>query len=391
MRKTIFLLFVFLFILSGNVFAYPFNPICEPFEALVSNKDGADYYEMDEREIVAIGKIKYNEKVDIIEEYEVENELYGLIEIENKNYYIKIDDVKSTDKFYNNINKDKTQEIIVFAQNGTKMRNGPSENYYSEIEVIPKGTKLQGYFEGTENTNVYWFMVEYNGKKGWINCNSKEFGKLYKSNRNIMILNDTEVFKDIENSKKVDTLKANTEISTENLISFDFKYTFMDEQTKSGFNIDEDAISENNYIILDDKEGYINIKKYANNTESTYILKEETPLYKEPNADSKIIVDSIPADTELSYNYYTSVGRPEDKMEWKHGIWAYTTYNGKTGWVQIVDEEYLENRDKTLNQFETVITEEETSNNKVIIICVLSVVLVILIVVLIYVRKNKNK
>ena len=396
MKKTFLIIFSLILFCGINNLSYAYleEPIFEPFEAVVSNEEGAEYFEITYDEIESIGKKKYQEKVSIVEEYEVENELYGKLDSE-ENYYVKISDLKATDEEYKKINQEKSQDIIVVA-NEIQVRKGPSEKYYSVVSKIPKGTKLTGYFAKDSENLIHWLYVEYNGTNGWINCDIGEVGYQYSLTSNLLNIEKVSIFKENNEQDKIGEIPAYEIINYQNLIAVNFKYIFMSDLVKKGFNYDENTFVENNYITYNGIEGYVTIKQYGEECNDTYEVKEEMALYESPSGDSRVLIKEIPLGTSLQYNYYSTMGR-SDGTSWNHGFWAYTKYNEKNGWIQVVDDNYQIQKTEvldTINELEKKTEENNTSNNrinKIIIICVLTIVLIGSIILLIYILKNKNK
>lgn len=399
MKKTI--LFIFLFISISFIYcnisnAVYYEPIYEPFEAYVSNNSGANYYIQDSyNKLENKGSLKVNDKINILDEYEMNEGLYGKFMLNEDEVYIKISDVKSTDILYSNINKEEQKKIVVIASQGIKMRNGPSDNYYSEITIIPKGTELTGYFAKDNEMTVYWVYVEYQGNKGWINCSNNEVAFPYEFNSDVLLVNKTDIYQDAErtdNSSNA-SIPAYTVINTKDILSLNFRKFFTTAEYRQKFNIDENDISSNNYIKLNEKEGYINIEEYGLSCNETYTVKTDgMSLYKNPNDMSEIIIENIPKKTKLQYNFTSAMGR-SDGTVWEYGFWAYTEYDGQKGWVQIINDDYLQQKDQTLEQINEITTSNKSSNNyfgKIAIIIVLTIVLICLVVILIKRLKNKK-
>lgn len=397
MKRLFISIFVFLLIIliSNNVNALD-NPMCEPFSAYISNKNGAKYFNISygsgesNYTIEEVGNLKYNDKIDIIEEYKVENEIYGYFSIESTFYYIKISDLKPIDELYEKIDYKKEENIIVFEKNGTQMRKGPSSTYYSLVDTIPEGTVLKAKFsEEYDTSGVRWLFVEYNGKKGWVNCESNEIGFLYDFSKNVLLTQKLDVFEDPEYNIKIDEIDKNTVINTNNLYAVYFNYFFMNDEMQKNFAKEDNEIYIPNYINYEGKEGFVRLKDYAIECNENYTVKNyEESLFEEPNADSKVLLSSISVGTVLYYDYYSKVGN--DIAKWNHGKWIHTTYDNKSGWVQAVDEEYLSSSKEAMSSFQKEITEpNRIPTYKIVIIGVLSITLIVLVGILIYIKKEK--
>ena len=388
-------LLIFLFLLCNVSYAEYHDPIYEPFEGYVSNNSGADYYsKITNSEFKIINKLNYNEEIEILEEQEFDGVLYGKIIIEEKEYYIKINDITPLDKNYSNISEEQPREIVIISDNGVKLRKGPSEKYYSEILTIPKGTKLKGYFAKDNEMKIYWVYVEYNNQKGWINCNNGDVGYCYNLDFNILTINKTDIFADLKMQKKLSQIQAYTIINSKDIVSLDSRNFFRTEEFKNDFKISNGDITSNNYIKFNNSEGYIFIDEYGLECDETYTVEsDQISLYKEPNDSSKVLVENIPVKTELHYNYYSSMGRL-DGNTWEYGYWAYTEYNGQKGWIQVLNNRYVEQKTQVLESFDKAVGIEEiqdNSNVKLYILIALVILLIVLVIILIKRIKSKNK
>ena len=316
--------------------------------------------------------------------------LYGKYLKDDKEFLIKISDVKSTDNLYTNYNKDEYKEVVVISQNDVSLRKGPSVNYYSEITKIPKGTLMRGYAAKEYENTIKWLYVEYDGKSGWIDCEKSKVGYKYKEDRNIMIIEEITIYSNPEMTTPVDTIKAHSIVNTKDMVSIDFSNFFKSPDVKKGFNIDDDEIMKSNYIKIDGKEGYITIENHGIEKSGTYTVDSEgITLYKEPDDNSKILIKSLPVGTVLDYTYYSEMKHPGGTT-FSYGFWAYTEYKGRKGWVQAVEQELLDSQKEAIESINSKAEKNSNSGVKIAIIIVLSIALLAAVVVLIYRLKNKK-
>ncbi len=305
-----------------------------------------------------------------------------------KEYVSSTDEIE--DVLYTNINNEEYKEIVVINTNGVSLRNGPSNNYFSEVEKIPKGTVLKGYLAKDYESILKWVYAEYNGKKGWINCENSDVGYKYIEDKNIILVEEISIYNDSEMTSAIGKIKSDTIINTKDMISTDFSNFFKTADVKKGFNIDDDGIMKSNYINYDGKEGYITFKNYGVESSGTYTVDSEgIALYREPNDNSKVLVKSIPVGTVLNYTYSSEMIHPGG-TKFSYGFWAYTDYKGKKGWVQAVEQELLNSQKEVIDTINSRTDETQNSTLKLVVIVILTVILVIAIIALAYRLKKYN-
>lgn len=142
-------------------------PEVRPYELVVIDPDGVDYYP-DETATSPSGHIDKDEVVEVTYEYDgayhitLKNNDYGVLKSSEGTALVKdeVDPTKEQDDYIFKLDKEKV--AIVYAKEGIDLYKGPS-SIYDKVTHVKKGTKLKYYYK-TSDTHIY---TEYNGKKGW--------------------------------------------------------------------------------------------------------------------------------------------------------------------------------------------------------------------------------
>ena len=391
---------------STKVFADMDAPAIQPYEAVVSNVNGASYY-IAYPDFVEAGKLNYGDKIEITyEEVLQDGKLYGNYYDENNNYgyYVRISDLQVVDTekdFSKNISLSNSKHIEILAKDGVEMYKGPAYAYSKLGVTIPKGETLKGYF----NQDIYepWYYVEYKNTSGFI-CIlkgavgfEKESNKKLLTPRKISIYDNTDTF---DKKDVIGTIPANTYIT-------EYK--------------EVDTWSRAYYVTYNGISGYISYYDIAfepyEELSSYKVNYKNAKIYKEGSINSEVLLDNIPEGTELKSEF------EQDIRVWG---WFYTTYKDISGWVLLCEdeesyEEYLEDIqneeiDEEDNILENTIVDdkenvvkngkEEVRENKeiysqnnmrlqIILICILVAVTVsitsLVTIILINHKKDKNK
>lgn len=344
MRKKLFIFLLFMIVMPTLVFADMGAPMIKPYEAIVHNVDGADYYEYfyeneNNRGYRKVGVLEYNTLIKVTYEDNINGEMYASFDTNGKSGYILIEDIvpkyeevvvdekNESDLFYSLKEK---SEVLVLKSDGIRMHKGPAKVYSVVGDVIPKGVKLEyQYCAGDE---CLWRYVEYNGVKGWIESLNAVVGNYTKES--MLIPKEIELIYDEEVVTKI---PGNTFIEEfYNVDPWSWKY----------------------YITYNGKSGYVNKQDvsilYDNRTIKSKNVKK---MYEFANVDSNVLVDNIPENLEFEFVY--SLGR-----HWYE--WIYTTYDGKTGWIPFEEEEtFLNNNQNNESnvEFENDKEEEQKPDN----------------------------
>ena len=333
--KKILMILVIMFILPIMVVKADMGgPMIRPYDAYVVDVNGADYYEFlyvnNQWMYKKIGTLSFDTKITVRYETEIAGKIYADFSKDGKNYSILIDDIMSiNDEFVIDENdnyvgkRDEYAEITILKENGIVMHKGPGSAYSKVGDVITKGTKVK-YQYGAGDV---WYYVEYNGVKGWICKLNGVVG--IKEEENMLISKELEIKNE---DKVVGKIPGNTIINSFYSVDpWSWKY-YITYNGVSGY------ISKHDVSLLYNK--------------FDVILKKDKVLYEVADEKSKVLVENIPLNTKLEYEY--SLG---------HNItsWIYVTYNGKTGWVHDPYDEWSNNEIATLS--DDVNNENDSNTN----------------------------
>ena len=317
--KKILALFILLIsIISINTFvlADMDAPMVNPYRATITNVNGAEVRKFEgnkETEIIGYGK-----EVEVMYEYEEENVLYAAVTLPEDEEKFNIKDIKLEDIA---ITKDayvakalKTEnpiEFIVLAKDGVDIHKGPAEAYSKTGTIIPYGEEIIAYEEET-NYSVPWFFVTYNGVSGWISQLDASLG--IKHEEVAMAFGDLYLYE----INGLITEKKLTEIPSGTLFR---NY------------IETDPWSQTNIVYYNGNVGEVYIRSLSKAYDTPLNVKvseNEAKMYLKPDTTSEILIKSIPVGTVLSAEYTDY-----------NDIWAYTSYDGVSGFVQIEYMDYL--------------------------------------------------
>ena len=172
MKKYLLFLFGLMLFIPFMVDAHRIENV--PFNAIVSNENGAEIYKWvenkeegtDEKEIITT--LEYNKEITIT----YDDGEYYVSEYEG---YIKRNDFKLNPEEYKTTDETKLGDVFNSLLNKkATIRKGPGV-YYDEVTTIPAGKKVNLktllYYQYGNFDETVWAYVEYNGNKGYINTN----------------------------------------------------------------------------------------------------------------------------------------------------------------------------------------------------------------------------
>lgn len=337
--RIILLIVLFITILLTNQSNADMSaPMTYRYRASVSNVNGASNYEYDTqtKKIKVKGTFDYGKEINIIYEEEFNGEKYGVVGSEEENIiigYVKLSDIIPIKKEFN-INDENVYSCnlsgIVLADKGVTIHKGPANSFAQVGKVIPQNTILifnKQYGKGGDASPA-WYYTEYQGNKGWVCILDGVIG-FEKEKGTYITPVEVEITKE---EKKIGTIPANTVI-------------------ENYYNID--GWSQAIYVSYNGVDGLVDIKKLASSPVS-YSVKVTTNknimLYQQADDNSKVLT-SIPVNTTFDV-----------KWEFGYGYlkWAYVTYNGKEGWIHVVNDYEDENGTwrKEINATEELIYEQ---------------------------------
>lgn len=389
MKKILKLIMLMVFLIPLTVKADMGAPYIKEYIAIINEVYGADYYDYDyeNNKMITKGSLEFNEEIKIDYEEKLNNEYYGHFNLNDKErYMIKLSDIiiKETDvKLDNNYKcaKEKiegeyrncyeTDENLVISDGGIKLHSGPAYGY-EVLSEIPKGTILK--YEYASEASA-WYYVEYNGIKGWV-CELN--GAIGTKVENLMTARELEIFEESKYSEDASIIGL-IPVST---------------KIKEAYHLDE--WSGKTLVTYNGITGYIYTGSLASYVgEKTIELNYDVDLWE--NLDyfnDRVELDKVTKGTKITYDYeYWDMP----------ATYAYTTYNGKTGWLCIEYCEYLVEDPNEIETTTELITEPVTSptvevvetkslsGSTIVILCVAGAIIVALTATITIILVNKKK
>ncbi len=350
MKKTLLIVMMFMLAIisiQNVIFADMDAPGIEPYEAHISNVNGAEYFDYTGN---VVGKLNYGDVITVRYEFKDSNtnELTADFKLpddtEYTMYTIKMKDIKPIEGKVENleITEKNKNELIILKEGGIELSKGPAYVYEKTGVIIPKGTKIDGYRSKDENSGLPWYYITYNGTTGWICELDGAIGK-EKEYKDLELLTPrtTNIYKNPNYTQSVTQIPANVLIT--DLLQID-------------------PWSQGYYVTYEGKSGYLSMGDCASNFpwldgDKTYeyeVNYPEVKLYKEASTKSEVLIDHIPEGEILKYSYSDDV---------RAVGWLYTTYKNINGWVFYVEEgfdyrDYLYYQDSE-NNFEEELLDNE--------------------------------
>lgn len=333
MKKLKYLLFILLFI-PCMVKADMGAPELKPYEMIVTNPDGIDYYESSE-DTTPVGKLKKNQKFKV--EYEYDNEY--TIDIGNDdNYFLKSldgtvlvkDSLDPTVDKGDYIHELKTpNEAIVYNEDGVNIFEGPSK-IYKKVGFIPKDTKLTyKYYIASDEESITHIYVEYKGKKGWVEILSKNV--LIAKKQDFIAMDDYKI--------------SGTTIPKNTIIRSYYKSDAWSRVSLIEYNDCTDLISS-----------YDEFSKLLYVSKRNATAKRNFTVYTESGNNGTELI-TIPENAKLLLiASYSQRGVDESQN--------YVEYNGKRGWIKVDSWDELDVDYTELENDSVILTDEEIKDNK---------------------------
>ncbi|MBR1414172.1 MAG: hypothetical protein IJ574_05860 [Bacilli bacterium] len=393
MKKIYLLLLSILLIIPMSVKADMSAPYIEPYEATVSNPDGAIYYNMaysDKQYLYKEDKLAYGKKIKIDYEEKINNDYYGSYfdENKNRNYYIKLSDIIRINKKYTYDESDykKAKDGIVLYPNGIVMKSGPSAAF-DDVAVVPGNTKLElKQTKDIEYNDSGWYLTTYKGKTGFVCELEGAIGYELAEENNGALFTSTDLDIKNEEGDTIEVIPANTLIEKNNK-----KY-------------DLDAWSRSYYIEYNGVKGYISYLDLASeNLGKLNVLYDNIKLYEKGVDTSKVLVKSLPKNEELDA-YYSS-------CDWGSCIY-YVKYKDNYGWIlktyiddetetvefkesgdvkPLIKKEENKKEEKEDSNEEEVIEVNTLTNREIVIYSVGGAIILALTMIVIIMLVNKKK
>ena len=379
MKKFLKLFVLLILVIPFSVYADMGAPEIKPYEVIVTNPNGIDYYD-NINDLNVKGHLNYNDKVTI--EYESRNSVQ--ISIGESYYYLKsvdglvaVKDNVTPEELGTEVNKlDSKKKALVYKTGGVDILAGPGLGY-KKVGHLDKGTVVEyGYDTGYSTVFIY---VETSEGNGWLSALESS-----------VLLEDESMYIFSEDYKDTcGTIPKNT------IIKSNYKTDQWSQSTLFKYEGCEMLIKtfrEKNPVKIVPLNGKVNT---------------ELKVYSEASTSSNV-VGTIPANSSV-----VSYGMADDFDYYTGEVTTYTyyvKYNDIKGWIFATADEaefsyqdpaendlevtYTPKEDATTN--EVTVTEDTNKSNKmsantIVIICVIAGLSLAVIALGIIVLTNKKK
>ncbi len=343
MKKVISIVLTLVLLLPLIVFADGGSPTFAPYDAYVSNKDGASLYDYDyddESYIKTSHFLEYNHQIRIEDEEEVaDGVVYGRVEFENADeievYYINMKNVKPLkDEYtYEDLKKEFLGEdsdyaeddvfyndTIILAEDSV-IYKGPSKKYDKTDKIIKKEVPI------TKKAQVGdWVYVDDGSISGWIIDNPSVV--MDKGESSLWTIIETPAFTNPKNLTGKPDIVIPKDTKFDNVYEYYYRIgNSEDEDDWDWYGAYRVEYEGNIYYINDDE--LIALSRNSNERRFTF---DETDCYDEINGT---IIATIPENTEVIQKYYAD---NDNKNSYHDGMkdgdeWIYVEYKGKGYWV----------------------------------------------------------
>ena len=286
--RLVIILFIFMFIV--NVKADMGPPMIIEHDVMVTNKDGARCYEMDDNGKYHEGSMVIPYKTTLKVYEDIFDGSYISVNDGKEDGYncvVKYSDVSSKTQSFDLSKAEKVTAVkaVILAKGGINMRKGPSVTY-SKIITVPQYAVVTL----THRAGDYWYYCEYNNHKGWITGMHGYFGyegkEVLVSDEKIDIFSSTSSGVNMSEEKIVGKIPANTEITD-----------YLNIVTRSQY---DDA----HYVVYKGVKGYIKPMYYKTDGTGKIKLKKTVELYD----DDGIVIKKLSGNQELEYSMMTRDG-----------------------------------------------------------------------------------
>lgn len=266
MKKILLFIISLVVLIPCVVLADMGAPMVRPYEAEVTNPNGAVIYENSNNQYTPTSK-----KIDYGQTLTVDMEEAGYIWVsldeDNISGFISIKDVTVTDDSLKDIWLGEKVDGLVLVD--SEIKKGPSDAYKSTGDTITAGTKVT--VRMINDTSTPWVYIEYNGKKGY--ANSYEGAIVYKWEESKEYL--------IPYEREIRTLVKDG-YSEANIVGKIPSYTIVKDPYFT------DGWSYSMYIDYNGKKGFIYNMAAIKNS-GNYKLIKNSDIHESIESDSKVI------------------------------------------------------------------------------------------------------
>ena len=307
--------------LCNICFADGGGPSFAGYRALISNEDGADYYDDWPGSNAKIsGTLPYHTKIEVLEQYEINSVDYAAILISDEKTedwysqvkYVKQDDVIYDKDFMSEDSyriSDNSEYLYCFEPEGTPVRElaiGESD----VVGTIPFGKTfiakrvfsvkdVESFGEGEE---TLWWYISYSNIKGFISSYSTKLGTVDENSTRTFAYKDQPLYKYAdEKSEELITIPKDTRLYVYGKVYNYSSVYYVYYKGKYGFVFDTTTNKSEDYV---------------------EVCTKGAKIYEEPDNDSQVLFDDVPVGVVL-------------KADWKTwGQYERVEYNGYYGWIK---------------------------------------------------------
>ena len=343
----IILLFIPIFVLADGA-----SPSFAPYNAYVSDKDGASLYDYDSDKDAYVRTkhfLEYNHQIKIEDEDVISKDLvYGYIEYNDEYYYINLNKISPLKEEYTVADLKKEYEIdprdtneeyreemlevrnVLIMSDNVVLRKGPSIKYDEKEEKLQKDQVISKKAEVGS-----WIYVENETVSGWINKDN--YIIMNSIDETVWLLEDTPVYDNviISEAKLLDVkIPKNEKFNNVYFYEYDVE---IDEETEEYYNVYRLEYEGKVYYIDTDKT------IYAENDSAKVITYKETDCYDEVNGN---VIKKVPQNTKAEKKYY-SINTKDN--------WTYVDFGEDSYWIKTTDiGRYFESPIKIVEDIEDV-------------------------------------
>ena len=291
---------------SSIVFAYMEDVETKPYDAYVSNENGASYFDdsTEENEILEYGT---EVRVEYEDYFSDDGVIYASCFVEgkkDKHFDLKVTDlsVRGSEKVVVTDLTDSQMAIVISKEKKVSLKKGPAAIYQNTGVVIPSGSEITIYQYSYQDA---WVYVDYQGNQGWISTIFNQI-LLFPQYSEIELLYDT-LYTGYDDENEMRMLLKGTKIQNYYETKPGIQLFIQNDEGKYG------VISSENAVVKE--KGVIEITQQYCNIYKNIVLEDD-------GTQNNILFSNIALGTKLPYQYHNPF------------LDAYfVEYNGISGWV----------------------------------------------------------
>lgn len=203
MKKISKLLVLLLLIMPLTVMADMGAPYIEPYDLIVTDSNGVDYYSD-----YQLTNVKGHIDKDTVITIDYEDTNMYMIKVDGQSGYLKsLDGLKSIKESVKPeeisgdavVKYDTKQKALVYAKDGVDVQTGPGEGY-DKVTTIKKGTEIEYEYSMGKGSQTTYLYVETSEGNGWVSL----------SDSKVLTTTDEEFIFRVDVETECGTIPANT-------------------------------------------------------------------------------------------------------------------------------------------------------------------------------------